>query len=69
MSNPQVRLWDRDNPIKNKSKKFLIPNSNNPNVKGQNKKKSIDKKVPKKYPTNSSKSTKPCELDHMNEIT
>jgi len=68
MSNPRARLWDRDNPIKNKYKK-LMPNSNNPNVKGQNKKKSIDKKVPKKYPANSSKSKKPCELDHVNGIT
>ena len=52
-----------------KIKKKLMPNSNNPNVKGQNKKISIDKKVPKKYLANSSKFTKPCKLDHVNGIT
>jgi hypothetical protein len=48
----------------------MMPNSNNPNVEGHNrKKKLINKKVPKENPTNSSKSIRPCELDHVNEIT
>jgi len=48
MSNPWARLWDRENPIENKKK--LMPNSINPNVKGHNKKSTIDKKV-KKIPS------------------